>query len=129
MTQYVALLRGINVGGNHLIKMKALRSCFEGQGLTDVATYIQSGNDLFKSSKKVINLIGLLDSALGEQFVSRAVVVVLAVDQLRDVVRLAPPEFGATPVRYRYDVIFLRDLEATTVLERVPRNPAVDTIH
>ena len=44
---YVALLRGINVGGNNLIKMVALRACFEAQGFRDVATYIQSGNVLF----------------------------------------------------------------------------------
>ena len=39
--RYVALIRGINVGGNNLIKMPALKICFEEQGLRDVATYIQ----------------------------------------------------------------------------------------
>ena len=38
MTVYVALLRGINVGGNNLIKMPALKACFEGQGLREVST-------------------------------------------------------------------------------------------
>ena len=47
MTNYVALLRGINVGGNNLIKMTELKICFEEQGFADVATYIQSGNVLF----------------------------------------------------------------------------------
>jgi hypothetical protein len=46
MTQYVALLRGINVGGKNLIKMAALKACFQAQGFGDVATYIQSGNVL-----------------------------------------------------------------------------------
>lgn len=39
MGRYVALLRGINVGGNNLIKMMALKACFEAQGFRDVATY------------------------------------------------------------------------------------------
>ena len=49
MTTYVALLRGINVGGKNLIKMPALKACFEENGFEDVATYIQSGNVLFSS--------------------------------------------------------------------------------
>jgi uncharacterized protein (DUF1697 family) len=42
MNQYVALLRAINVGGKNLIRMPALKTCFEAQGLGDVATYIQA---------------------------------------------------------------------------------------
>jgi uncharacterized protein (DUF1697 family) len=45
--RYVALLRGINVRGHNLIKMADLRNLFESFGLTDVFTYIQTGNVLF----------------------------------------------------------------------------------
>jgi uncharacterized protein (DUF1697 family) len=44
---YVALLRGINVGGKNLIKMPELKACFEVAGFQEVVTYIQSGNVLF----------------------------------------------------------------------------------
>ena len=44
MARYVALLRGINVGGKNLIKMADLKACLEGDGFEDVVTYIQSGN-------------------------------------------------------------------------------------
>ncbi len=37
-TQYVALLRGINVGGKNIIKMADLKACFEKMGFADVAT-------------------------------------------------------------------------------------------
>jgi len=47
--QYVALLRGINVGGHLIVKMAELRKLFGSFGLTDVATYIQSGNVLFST--------------------------------------------------------------------------------
>jgi len=43
---YVALLRGINVGGKNLIKMSELKACFEVAGFQEVVTYIQSGNVL-----------------------------------------------------------------------------------
>ncbi len=50
--QYIALLRGINVGGNSVMKMADLKAQFEALGFDDVKTYIQTGNVLFKSSKK-----------------------------------------------------------------------------
>jgi uncharacterized protein (DUF1697 family) len=49
--KYVAFLRAINVGGNRVVKMDALRGLFESLGFTDVATYIQSGNVIFASSE------------------------------------------------------------------------------
>jgi uncharacterized protein (DUF1697 family) len=49
VTRYIALLRGINVGGNNIIKMSELKTSFERQGFRDVVTYINSGNILFNS--------------------------------------------------------------------------------
>ncbi len=48
MKTYIALLRGINVGGKHIIKMAALRTLLEKSGLKSVRTYIQSGNIIFQ---------------------------------------------------------------------------------
>ena len=48
MTTYIALLRGINVGGKNIIKMAELKKVFEKIGLCNVKTYIQSGNGFFK---------------------------------------------------------------------------------
>jgi len=52
MAIYVALLRGINVGGKNIIKMSDLKRTFEAMGLCRVQTYIQSGNVLFESNEK-----------------------------------------------------------------------------
>lgn len=51
MVVYVALLRGINVGGNKRIKMGKLRQSFEALGFEQVQTFIQSGNVVFKAAK------------------------------------------------------------------------------
>ena len=48
-TVFVALFSGINVGGNRIVKMAELRSFFEELGFADVATYVQSGNAVFRS--------------------------------------------------------------------------------
>ncbi|EHJ00455.1 protein of unknown function DUF1697 [Clostridium sp. DL-VIII] len=51
MNVYIALLRGINVGGKNIIKMADLKRVFESIRLCEVKTYIQSGNVLFKSNE------------------------------------------------------------------------------
>ena len=52
MTKYVALLRKINVGGQNLVKMDALREVFETAGFKNVSTFQQSGNVVFETSTK-----------------------------------------------------------------------------
>jgi len=49
--RYVALLRGINVGGNNMIKMETLRVTFESLGFENVKSYINSGNLAFNTAK------------------------------------------------------------------------------
>src|SRR5258708_1314887 len=51
MPIYIAMLRGINVGGHKLIKMDQLRASFEALKFEQVKTYIQSGNVIFKTGK------------------------------------------------------------------------------
>lgn len=53
MTIYIALLRGINVGGHKIIKMADLKRLFESIGLKQVKTYIQSGNIVFESEEDI----------------------------------------------------------------------------
>ncbi len=57
MTRYVALLRGINVSGQKLIKMEELRRHLELPGFSNIVTYIQSGNVLFDTKEKKQDLI------------------------------------------------------------------------
>jgi len=49
MNTFIALLRGINVGGKNIIKMEQLNQIFDEMGFFDVKTYIQSGNVIFKN--------------------------------------------------------------------------------
>lgn len=62
MQQYIALLRGINLGKHHKMLMADLRSSFKKAGYTDVRTYIQTGNVLFKCEEQ-----GLLSRKIQEQ--------------------------------------------------------------
>ena len=58
---YIALLRGINLGGHKIVKMEQLRKAFADLGFEDVKTYIQSGNVVFKSSAAVLRESGETD--------------------------------------------------------------------
>jgi uncharacterized protein (DUF1697 family) len=126
--KYLALLRGINVGGNNLISMAGLRRCIEDCGLKNVTTYIQSGNVLFESAAQdIARLAGKIESALSAQFGYTALIVLLPEHQLSAVVDGAPDQFGADPATYRYDVIFLRPpYRARDVLPTVKLKEGVD---
>ena len=127
---YVALLRGINVGGNNLIRMPALKACVEGEGFLDVATYIQSGNVLFRAGgANRQELTAQLEKALSKTFAYQARVVVRSLDEMRTIVDKAPKGFGRQPADYRYDVIFLKHpLTAGEARKSVSTNPDVDRV-
>lgn len=66
MKTWIALLRGINVGGHHIVPMKELKALMEADGFAEVKTYIQSGNVVFKFPTHPKNRIGeLIESRFG----------------------------------------------------------------
>lgn len=127
---YVALLRGINVGGNNLIGMPALKACFEADGLRDVATYIQSGNVLFTAGRASQSaLTARIEKVLSKTFAYESRVVVRSYEEMRAVVERAPKGFGSRPGDYRYDVIFLKHpLTAGEAMKSVTAKPGVDSV-
>jgi len=125
---YVALLRGINVGGRNVIPMAALKSCFEREGFDGVSTYIQSGNVLFDADEtSPAALARRIEKALSHAFRYEASVVLRSRKELRSVVDRSPKGFGADADAYRYDVVFLKEpLDAATALKSVSTRPGVD---
>jgi uncharacterized protein (DUF1697 family) len=128
MSQYVALLRGINVGGNNMIPMAALRTCFEAQGLEGVVTYIQSGNVLFSAGEPAsAKLARRIEAALASTFNYKASLVLRTRKQMQEIVGGAPAGFGAQPDKYRYDVVFLMSpVTAAAAIKIVPTREGVD---
>lgn len=128
MNQYVALLRGINVGGKNIIKMTDLKACFEGLGFKDVRTYIQSGNVLFRAAgASKARLTKEIEDTLSKQFNYKSRVVVCSHKQMKDIVAQAPEGFGSDPAGYRYDVIFLKEpLTAARAMQSVATKEGVD---
>jgi len=108
--KYLALLRGINVGGNNIIKMADLKACFESMGFTDVITYIQSGNVIFKSDEQnKAKLTEKIENILSERFSYKSLLVLITHNQLEKVIKQAPEDFGSNPDEYKYDALFLKE--------------------
>ncbi|MCI0552525.1 MAG: DUF1697 domain-containing protein [Anaerolineae bacterium] len=128
MNQYVALLRGINVGGKNLIKMTDLKACFETLGFENVSTYIQSGNVLFSADKSdQARLTKRIEEALSKTFNYKSRVVIRSYKEIKDIVAHAPKGFGSDPATYRYDVIFLKEpLTAAEAMKSVTTKEGVD---
>jgi uncharacterized protein (DUF1697 family) len=104
---YLALLRGINVGGKNLVKMPELRAAFERMGFADVATYIASGNVLFRAPRQSRDeLAARIESELSRHFGVELKVVLLTRAQLKAVVQGAPRGFGGKS--HLCDVVFVR---------------------
>lgn len=88
--KYLALLRGINVGGKNMIKMSALKETFQHAGFTNVTTYINSGNILFESDKSnTEHLTEEIDALLQKTFFSINTVV-LSYKNLADIITHVP---------------------------------------
>ncbi len=126
--QYLALLRGINVGGNNVIRMADLKACFERLGFTEVVTYIQSGNVLFDSTEKdSVRLEEKIEKALFQSFKFKPRVVLVTSRQLQEIVEQAPAGFGQKPEEYRYDVLFLKSpLTAAEAMKEISVKEGVD---
>ena len=90
-TVSIALFRGINVGGRNKLPMKELVSELESLGLSDVRTYIQSGNVVFRgSAQKPAGLSGRIAAAVEASHGFRPRVIVLTLEELRAAVAGSP---------------------------------------
>jgi len=119
MNTFIVLLRGINVGGKNIIKMEHLRQIFVDMGFSDVKTFIQSGNVVFRTSENdKLKLTDKIEKQLRQNFSVEIKTLVLTADDLEETVKYAPENFGAEPEKFRYDVWFL--LPPTTADKIVP---------
>lgn len=89
--KYIALLRGINVGGNNKVAMADLKSCFEKAGFTRVVTYINSGNVIFESKKTdTSKLVAICEQSIEEKFGFHVVCSVIAASELLSAMEHVP---------------------------------------
>jgi uncharacterized protein (DUF1697 family) len=121
MTDYVALLRSVNVAGHGRLPMADLRRSFVALGYADVTTYIQTGNVMFgASSKNAATVAADIERQLAADFGSSPAVILRTVPDLRRIGSASPfAQQGADPARHH--VTFLAAAPAAARLQQLSR--------
>ena len=129
---YVALLRGINVGGRNKVPMADLRRGLEARGLAGVRTYIASGNviagapDAAGSRERVADLVS---ATVAEDFGLECSVLVLPGRQVEQIAATIPADWDNDVTR-KADVLYLfDDVDSPDTLAQLPLVPGIDAAH
>ena len=126
---FVALLRGVNVGGNNMISMSELKKSFEALGFANVSTYINSGNIIFESKESdARKLEKKIEQMLAREYDLNSKVVLRSFPELEKLVQSLPPKWGDDS-SWRYNVIFLRHtIDSEDILDELPANSDIEEV-
>lgn len=105
---FVALLRGVNVGGKNMIRMSSLKDSFERTGFREVTTYINSGNIIFRALEgDARKLERTIEGMLSSEYGLECKVVVRSFSEMAELVMSLPDAWDGDRA-WKYNVIFLR---------------------
>ncbi|MFA5895249.1 MAG: DUF1697 domain-containing protein [Candidatus Shapirobacteria bacterium] len=129
MTKYVALLRGINVGGKNKVRMGTLKECFGALGYKNVVTYINSGNVIFETDesdeKRIINKS---EAKLREIFGFELRLVVRGFENIKNICEKIPSDW-ANNADQKTDVMFLWEgVDNKESVDSIKLKPEIDTL-
>jgi uncharacterized protein (DUF1697 family) len=120
---YIAILRGINVGGKKPMKMQVLKELCESLAFTDVQTYIQSGNVVFKYKKVNTKLLAiLLSKSIMETFGFEVPVLVLTAAEIKDMVNANAFIKDKTKDVQLLHITFLEEIPAKEFVTNLQKN-------
>jgi len=126
---HVAFLRGINVGGKTIVSMAAIKEALVDLGMSDVRTYINSGNVLFSTRAADNQKLGArIEKALEVR--TRMPIKVLVMDHkgLKQLVSAIPRNWVDDKTMRTYVLLLWKELDDRTILERLPVRPGVDNV-
>ena len=126
---FVALLRGVNVGGNNMISMSELKKSFEAMGFANVSTYINSGNIIFESKESdARKLEKKIEQMLSREYELNSKVVLRSFSEMDKLVQSLPRKWGDDS-SWRYNVIFLRHtIDSEDILDELPANSDIEEV-
>ena len=120
MKQYLALLRGINVGGNTIIAMAELRQTLQDVGLQNVRTYIQTGNIFFESDKTDTVLLAKdIEAVIQARFNLQVPTVVFTKHDWQAIIAAAPKWWGTDQTMKHNIIVLLPAFDMKQVVEAV----------
>ncbi len=118
--KYVALLRGINVGNGARVPMKDLKALLEGLGLSEVTTYLNSGNVVFCSSGSPADLAHLLENELEQAFGQAIPTLVKTSAEMIAIAEAVPSQWGSGAGEQTYVAYLFSDVDRPELVEQLP---------
>lgn len=118
--KYIALLRGINVGGNRRVEMKRLKILFESLKYTNVSTYINSGNIIFMSEKKQSTVNKEIKTSLKKEFGFDIQTLVKSELEMQKIAEAIPKDWK-NDMEHKTDVAYLFDeIDSVKTIDEIP---------
>ncbi len=126
---YVALLRGINVGGNNRVEMSRLKKILEQLGYHDVSTYINSGNAFFKTPESDSRKIEMnIERAIEKEFDLVLNVVVRSLSDIQQLMQSIPDSWNKDSNK-KFNIIFLRhNIDNQAILSNFSPKEALEEV-
>ena len=127
-SSYVALLRGINVGGKTKVDMATLRETVAGVGCDEVGTYINSGNVVFKDARSARTLVPKIERAIEDEFGFPVPVQLRDLPAIRRLCKAIPDEW-TNDKELKTDVMFIAPkLDKPGLLDSIVHDPEIETV-
>ena len=126
---YVALLRGVNVGGKNLISMQSLKESFKNLGFQNVTTYINSGNIIFTSPLKDARALeNKIEQMLSREYNHTGKVVIRNFLEMTELLKRIPAMWADDKL-WKHNVIFLRHtIDSKKILECCKPKPEIEEV-
>ena len=127
--KYLALLRGINVGGKNKVDMRTLKATFEKAGMSEITTYINSGNVIFNDGRrKPPRIVAVLEEAIAADFGLPIKVLIRDLPAIKKVIK-ALPDTWTTDATMRCDVMFLWEgFDRKDILQELKIKPEIEDV-
>ena len=126
---YIAFLRGVNVGGKGIVSMAAIKEALVALGLSDVRTYINSGNVIFTArASDAQRLTARIEKALEHHTGMAIKVLVMDHKSLKKLIEAIPRNWVDDETMRTYVLLLWKEIDDRTILDRLPVSPGVDEL-
>lgn len=127
LTTYVALLRGINVGGNAIVSMAKLKVTFEHAGFVNVKTFINSGNVIFRATEtNQAKLCAKIEASIKKDFKLDIRVTTRSLADYAKMLKTFPKDWGTDPKCRHYVLFLFPEVDSKNTLKELAPREGID---
>jgi uncharacterized protein (DUF1697 family) len=125
---YLALLRGINVGGKNKVEMSRLKTVFESIGATETRTYINSGNVIFDHGHAPARLRAVIEKAIEAEFGFEVRIVLRTADDLKSLTKAIPAAWKEDSAMRCYVMFLWDEVDDPSVIDQLTIKDDIDDV-